>query len=548
MGVRGSVARSAATTLALLAGAGPVHAQALPQTTPERTGFQETSTTADVAVFLDSLQAMGAPIAVGEMGRTAGGKPMLLVIASDPQVTSPREAARSGKLVVYIQANIHGGEVEGKEAVQLLLRELAGPRRELLSRLILLVAPVYNADGNDALGPGAVNRPGQDGPTRVGLRPDGLNLDLNRDYLKAEAPETRASLAGIYETWDPAVMMDLHTTDGTRHGYLLTYAPPLNPNAPAGPVAFTQDTLLPAVRAAMQRKHGEPVFPYGNVRDPVNPEAWVTYSPLAWYGVNYVGMRGRIAILSEAYSHSDFRTRIRATHHFVVEVLEYVAMHADRILDLLAEADRGATLDGASPDRRPELGLEFRPASRGVEPVVLREVRAVTVPQRSRPRYEPTGRLDTVDLPIYDRFEATRTRSLPAGYVLPPAETGIVELLRFHGIQVRRMEAEWAGAAEVFRADSLGWAARQFQGHHLLSVRGVYEQAGVTVPAGSYYVSTAQPLGRLVFELLEPDGSGLARWGFYDRRLGVQFGPDPTPTFPVWRVDLDPPIPMRVVP
>src|SRR5438309_10882526 len=213
--------------VALAATAPRLAAQALPQTTAERSNYAATSTNADVGAFLDSLQLDGAPVAVSEFGVTALGKPLYLVIASDPAVTSPREAAAAGKLVIYLQANIHAGEVDGKEAVLALLRELAGSRRDLLQKLVILVAPDYNPDGNDAFGPQATNRSEQNGPELVGQRADGINLDLNRDYFKAEAPETRASLARVYTTWDPALMVDLHTTDGTRHGYLLTYAPPL---------------------------------------------------------------------------------------------------------------------------------------------------------------------------------------------------------------------------------------------------------------------------------------------------------------------------------
>jgi len=552
--IGGSVGHSLALVSLMLA-TGSVGAQQLPRTTAERTDYQQTSTTADVSAFLDSLQQAGAPITVGAMGRTAEGRPILFVIASDPRMTSPREAARSGKLVVYLQANIHGGEVEGKEAVQILLRELAGTRRDLLSKLVILVAPVYNADGNDAMGPVEVNRSEQKGPRRVGLRPDGLKLDLNRDYLKAEAPETRGSLAEVYGTWDPALMMDLHTTDGTLHGYLLTYSPPLDPNGPRGPIAFAQDTLLPTVRAAMQRKYAEPIFPYGNVRNPMKPKAWTTYSPLAWYGTNYVGMRGRIAILSEAYSHADFRTRVKVTHDFVLEVLEYAAAHADRIRAIEREADRLTALEGAGTATRPKLAVAFAPASRGTEPVMLRQVRPVQVEGRRRPRYELTGKMDTVSLPIEDRFVASRTETLPGGYFLPSAEGRIVELLRLHGIQVRRLEQAWTGTAQVFRIDSLEWAANEFQGHHLLSVTGRYEDARVKLPEGSYYVSTAQPLGRLVFELLEPEGYGLPRWNVFDRRLGSEegalsglvYGSSPLQTFPIWRVQKDPPVPMRLV-
>src|SRR5205814_7873646 len=358
--------------LAALAAAAPgLAAQALPQTTAERTDYAATSSTADVGAFLDSIALAGAPVRVSEMGSSALGKPIYFVIASDPTVTSPGEAAASGKVVVYLQANIHGGEVEGKEAVLALLRELAGPRRELLQTLVVLVAPDYNPDGNDAFGPQAVNRSEQNGPELVGQRADGLNLDLNRDYFKAEAPETRASLARVYTTWDPAIMVDLHTTDGTRHGYLLTYAPPLDPIGPAGPTTFARDQMLPALRRTLQDKYREPIFDYGNVDAPLAPQSWDTYAPVGWYGTNYAGLRGRMAILSEAYSHADFKTRVQVTHDFVVEILNYVARHGAEIRRLERAADRQTALEGAGSALRPSLAVAYKLATRGIEPVRL---------------------------------------------------------------------------------------------------------------------------------------------------------------------------------
>src|SRR5438094_2057777 len=266
--------------LAALAATAPgLAAQALPRTSAERTNYAATSTSAEVGAFLDSLELAGAPIAVSEMGTSALGRPIYFVIAADPAVTSGAEAVASGKLVVYLQANIHAGEVEGKEAVLALLRELAAPRRDLLQRLVVLVAPNYNPDGNDAFGPQAVNRSEQNGPELVGQRADGLNLDLNRDYFKAETPETRASLARVYMSWDPALMADLHTTDGTLHGYQLTYAPPLDPNGPAGPSTFVRDRMLPALRKTLQDKYHEPIFDYCTVETPQAPQSWDTHPP-----------------------------------------------------------------------------------------------------------------------------------------------------------------------------------------------------------------------------------------------------------------------------
>ena len=530
-------------------------AQSLPRTAAERSNFDSTSTNAEVGAFLDSLQLAGAPLAVSQIGRSVYGKPLYLAIVSDPAVTSPAEAAASGKLVVYLQGNIHAGEVEGKEAVLILLRELASARRDLLQKLVVLAVPDYNPDGNDAFGPVAVNRSEQVGPVLVGQRADGLNLDLNRDYLKAEAPETRASLARVYDTWDPALMVDLHTTDGTRHGYLLTYAPPLDPAAPAGPALFVRDQMLPALQRTLEGRYHEPIFVYGDVEDPVDPASWDTYAPLGWYGTNYVGLRGRMAILSEAYSHADFKTRVQVTHDFLVEILAYAASHADEIRRIEREADRQTTLEVAGSAPRPNLAVQYTMVSRGTEPVVL-EVMQPTgdTTARGRRRLAPTGQYRTVRIPVKDRFVDSVSRPLPAGYFVPAGSGGVPELLRLHGIEVRRLAADWTDTVETVGISQLTWQPREFQGHHLLAVAGTYARTVHTVPAGSYFVSTAQPLGRLVFALLEPEGWGLARWGMLDRLLGTEFGTysgliygsGGVREFPVWRAVRAPLVPMRV--
>ena len=531
-------------------------AQALPRTTAERTNYAATSTSAEVGAFLDSLELAGAPIAVSEMGTSALGRPIYFVIAADPAVTSGAEAVASGKLVVYLQANIHAGEVEGKEAVLALLRELAAPRRDLLQRLVVLVAPNYNPDGNDAFGPQAVNRSEQNGPELVGQRADGLNLDLNRDYFKAETPETRASLARVYTSWDPALMVDLHTTDGTRHGYLLTYAPPLDPNGPAGPSGFVRDQMLPALRRTLQDKYHEPTFDYGNVDTPLAPQSWDTYAPLGWYGTNYVGLRGRMAILSEAYSHADFKTRVQVTHDFLIEILNYAALHADDIRRLEREADRQTALEGAGVAPRLALAVAYKLGARGVEPVQLEVMKAGSDSVRGRPRLEPTGEIRAFRIPVNDRFLDSLARPLPAGYFLPGAAGETATLLRLHGIQVQRLLGDWTDTVETLTGTQLKWAPREFQGHHLLEVSGTWTRAPRLVPAGAYFVPTAQPLGRLVFALLEPEGFGLARWGVFDRLLGGEFGAlsgmvygsTGVAEFPVWRAVRAPRVAQRALP
>lgn len=489
-----------------------VSAQSWPQTRAERSDYRETSHYADVMAFLHDLQRAGAPVTVQTIGTSTNGKEIPLAIASFPPVSSAAAARRLGRPIVYIQANIHAGEVEGKEAALAILRRLcqAGPSG-LLGKIALLVTPIYNIDGNEKFGPVAVNRPEQDGPDLVGVRANGQNLDLNRDAIKAESPETRSVLDHIYNVWDPDVMMDLHTTDGTRHGWELTYAPPMNPNTDPGVMHFTRDVLLPTIRRQLAEKFGMLTFDYGNVEKRGQTRAWYTYGQEGRYCTHYVGLRGRIAVLSEATTFIPFKDRVVGTDRFVTAILEYVAAHARLVLDLARQADARVVSWGQNPDKAPALGVRFDFASRGEEMVLL---------ERPLPKGSPTpfGRpkaLDKVKMPIYDRFKVTRTASFPAAYLIPPDEADTLALLARHGVVVERLVDRWSGPGERFAIEKRTEARGAFQGHRLVTLDGRFESTTLAAEAGWYVVRTAQPLGVLAFHLLEPESQdGAAAWGF----------------------------------
>ncbi len=176
----------------------------LPLTVAESSEFTKTASFDDVWEWIRRLQSLGAQMHVTTLGTTTEGRAMPLVIASRPLITTPEQAWASGKPILYLQGNIHGGEVEGKDALLMILRDLTlGEAKDLLDGVVLLVNPIYNADGNEKWGPVAQNRRSQDGPKQVGLRPNGMGLDLNRDYIKAESPEMQSSLAGIFNRWWP---------------------------------------------------------------------------------------------------------------------------------------------------------------------------------------------------------------------------------------------------------------------------------------------------------------------------------------------------------
>jgi len=523
-----------AAALLLPAGAG---AQ---QTRAEASNYTATSSHADVVAFLDALEQRfpGAWVR-GTIGTTSQGKPLPYVVVSRPLVRTPAEARATGKPIVYLQGNIHGGEVEGKEAVQALLRDLLAQRGpNALDSIVLVAVPIYNADGNDTWGPQERNRGEQDGPATVGQRPNGMQLDLNRDYIKQEAPESRASLA-MFAAWDPDVFVDLHTTDGSYHGYALTYAPSLHPAAmtgalaPAGP--WTRDTLLPALRERVRTRRGFETFDYGNFRGPANGPgngrddpaslakgAWETYEHVPRFGTNYYGLRNRVSVLSEAYSHDPFERRVKATYAFVAELLTYAGEQGAT----LVQRTRGGSAALAKGVAAP-VPLRARMTTTPFTAPVLVEP---LIPMGDTVRHEAGVRrgfrrsrvFAPVPMPVYDRFEATRTRPLPEAWILDSSMTAVVERLRAHGVVVQRLARAWSGSGEEFTVDSVVKATRPFQGHNEVRLEGRWQPQRLAATRGAYVVPGRQAMAILAAILLEPESDdGLTTWNVLDDRIAV---------------------------
>lgn len=527
--------RAALTALAAILLLAPASLGAQ-QTRAESSKYTATSSYADVISFLDALEqrAPGAWVR-GTIGATTQGKPLPYLIVSRPLVRTPAEARASGKPIVYVQGNIHGGEVEGKEALQALLRDLVLDRgRNALDSIVLIAVPIYNADGNDVWGPQERQRSEQDGPEQVGQRPNASQLDLNRDYIKNEAPETLASLL-MFRTWDPDVFVDLHTTDGSYHGYALTYSPSLHPAAmdgalaPAGP--WTRDTLLPELRRRVRERRGFETFDYGNFTGPANARedaaslakgAWVTYEHKPRFGTNYYGLRNRVSVLSEAYSHDPFERRVKATYAFVGELLSYVG-EKSATLTARTRAGSAALARGVTAPVPLRARMTTAPFT---APVLVEPL----IPMGDTVRHEAGVRrgfkrsrvFAPVPMPVLDRFEPTLTRALPEAWILDSSMTPIVERLRAHGIEARRVTRAWTGRTESFTVDSIVKGARPFQGHSEVRLEGRWTEQRATAARGSWIVSGRQALALVAAMMLEPQSDdGLTTWNFLDAQLAV---------------------------
>ncbi|HVG20330.1 MAG TPA: M14 family metallopeptidase [Blastocatellia bacterium] len=503
------------------------------QSRAERTNYAETSLYADVMDFIAQVQRASSDVKVETFAITNEGRALPLVILSNPVINSPAEAAASGKPIVFIMANIHAGEVEGKEAVQHLMRDIvAGPLGPLLGKLVLLIAPIYNADGNEKID--INNRTAQNGPQGgVGTRENAQRLDLNRDFMKLETPEARGLIENVFNRWEPHVIIDLHTTNGSYHGYALTYAPCLNPNADQRIISFLRNKLFPDVTRTLSSKHKYHTYFYGNFSDDKNPtnelppdnsgepKAWATFDHRPRFGNNYIGLRNRIAILSEAYSYLDFRARVDVTDKFVRAILGYVTAHAGEILTLVREADKHSVETGTTAGNEQGYGISFelKQSPNPVE-ILVGSVTKTVDPRTNKPRFEATKEARPVKMAEYGEFQPTRRTRPPGAYLLKPESVTLIKLLQSHGIVVETTSKEETFDVETYTVTHVSHAARAFQGHKETKVAVTAGGGREKFPAGSFIVSMRQPKAALAFYLLEPESDdGLVNWNYLDKEL-----------------------------
>jgi len=510
------LAKRSATLLLTVLLATAAGAQAPPaplRTRPERTDYRETSSYADVVDFVRRASAMAPRLLhPTTFGYTTEGRALPLVVVGRVRDASPAAVRASGKIRVYIQANIHAGEVEGKEAVQMLLRALArGEHAAWFDSLVLLVAPIYNADGNERVK--LTNRPLQNGPVGgMGQRANAQGLDLNRDHMKLESPEAR-SLVALFNAYDPQVAIDLHTTDGSFHGYHLTYAPPLHPNTDSTIVNLLRNDWLPAVTRAIKRRDGWDFYYYGDFpgpREPGTERGWYSFDARPRFNNNYIGLRNRFAILSEAYSYATFDERIRATYRFIEEILSYARSHATTLRRVVAAAD-SADVTGRVLSLREEFQ---RTDSVAILVGAVAEDRNPYTGERMLRRLEVRR---PERMPEFQTFRPTETAVAPAFYYVPGALTKVIALLEAHGVRLERLTRAETRSVERFAIDSQATAANEFQGHHERTLFGHWEGAEVSLPESTVVVAVHQPLGRLAFTLLEPrSDDGVVDWNVLD--------------------------------
>jgi hypothetical protein len=533
---------SAGTVTASQAQSSPAQSQAPAasaglKTTAETTDYAATSTYADVMSFIRGLQKLSPLLRVETLATTAEGRAVPLVVIGKPLPQDPLALRTDKRIAVYIEANIHAGEVEGKEASLMLARDiLLDPKLPYLDKIVLLIAPIFNADGNDKMS--ADNRRGQNGPEKAGVRHNGQNLDLNRDAMKQESPEMQGLVRNGLLRWDPVLLVDCHTTDGSYHEEPVTYSWQLCPNGDLSLIKYMRDKMLPAVAATLDKKYHTLSLPYGDPRDFRDmSKGWQTFGHQPRYVTNYIGLRNRLSILDENYNYADFKTRVLGCYSFLRSILDYCALHADELARLTAEADLRTVERGLAPKETDTFGLDIE-VKELPEKVTVRGYEVEITPREGSPfpEMKRTDRKKTYVLPYFADFVPKRTVRLPYAYLIPVFDEAIAGKLRGHGLAVEKLTEPVTLEVEAFRLKEVKGADRLYQGHRTNQVKGEPAVEKREFPKGTLVVRMAQPLANLAAYLLEPESDdGLLFWNAFDKYIAREWGRG-VETYPVYKL------------
>lgn len=486
-------------------------------TISEQSGFQRTGRYDEVVKLCAAFQkAYPKAVRCFEFGRTPEGRPMLALAVSRSGALTAAEAKKRNLPVLLIQGGIHAGEIDGKDAGFLALREALENKVApgALDKQVLLFVPVFNVDGHERFG--QWNRPNQRGPVEMGWRTTAQNFNLNRDYMKADAPEMLAML-GLVNAWDPLAYVDLHVTDGAKFEVdVSVQVEPVN----AGDAAQRDDgrAWRDNVIADLRKQGSDPKSFYASFAANDDPmSGFVDSVSEPRFSTGYFQLRNRLAMLVETHSWKDYPTRVRITHNTIVSLLSQVAEHGAGWLKTAHEADqRSSALAGATVPLTYKTGPE----------VTMIDFRGY---EYTRTQSDVSGALMTHydeskpqlwHVPLRDKIVTDFAVNAPAaGYVVPAAQAALVAAkLRAHGVTFKVLtSAPGKVALETFRAEQATFSPKSFESHQMLTVTGSWKPESREVGAGALFVPIAQPKARLVMTLLEPRATdSLLAWGFFN--------------------------------
>ena len=492
-------------------------------TTGEKSDFNETAPYAEAVEISRKLEKASRFVKVTEIGTTPEGRPMIALIVSKDRAFTPEAAAKTGKVVMLIQSGIHAGEIEGKDPVLMLVRDMVVSKKyaAYLDHMIFVVIPVFNVDGHEYFSP--YHRPSQNGPKSTGLRANAQRLNLNRDYIKADTPEMRAWLK-VFNTWNPDFHIDNHVTDGSDMQYDVTWDMARNQDIaePAG--AWVREKFVPELDKRMEAD-GHLVAPYGALRNVGQRREFFmeVFSPR--YSHLYSAVQNRPSLLVESHSLKAAKTRAWAHYDIMRHTIETILLDPEGLRKAVREADR--QMAARAGDRKAEPVYLAGKVSEKSHPLVYHALKIgpfkSEVTGGSVTRY--LAEKDDLNTVIHDQIDTVTAAQMPLGYLVPSAWTNVIELLKLHGVEMEKTGKALDQEFETYRFSNIKFAGSSNEGHVAVNFDARSVKEKIFIPAGSYWVPLKQRRARLVLAMLEPQApDSLAYWGLMNSVFEGGFG------------------------
>jgi murein tripeptide amidase MpaA len=502
------------------------------RTPAEVSDYRSTPDYQETVAYLERIAA-AAPglVKIENFGKTGEGRDLKIVIVSKDGVFEPAAIHASGRAILLVQNSIHAGEMDGKDACLALLRDLLQDKngaKRLLDHVVFVFIPVYNIDGHERRS--AYNRINQNGPELAGWRANGSNLNLNRDYMKADTPETRAFLK-MFHRWLPDFFVDDHVTDGMDYQYDVTFMIDDSPDVAPATAKWIHETVTPELEHRVNAA-GHICFPaLIDLNDDTDPAKGLSFeADEPRFSTGQMILENRPGLLVELHMLKDYKTRVTGNYEILRALLEVMNRDAAKLIALNRAADAAATRLGTNASSQEKFPLATG-WSGETTPVLFhgfqftRAMSEISGAEWVSYSHEPWD----VTLPAATGAKVTTSIAPPAGYIVPPQWTHVIDVLAAHDVAMHRTTVAWTGKVERYRCSGMQWQGRPFEGRHpVFRGEGGGAQPGhfgqcamttetMTFPAGSAVVELNQRLSKVAIHWLEPEAPDSAvRWGFFD--------------------------------
>lgn len=482
----------------------------------EKSGYKSTPDYKETIIYFQKLADNSEFAELKTFGISPQGREMKYLVVNSEKNFDAEKIKNSGQPVVLFINGIHSGEIEGKDASMILLKEIliTGEKKELISNVTLLVVPVFSVDAHERRS--SYNRINQNGPEEMGWRVTSQNLNLNRDWMKADAPEMQSMLKLVNE-WNPDFIVDSHTTDGADYQYTLTYSVEKFSNIFYETADWLKNKFIPYFENGVE-KDGYLVHPYVYLKNWQNglDDGIIDWASSPRLSTGYFALRNRPSLLIETHMIKPYKERVFSTKSAFETVLKFINENKNELIELNKKADTESIK--LFTKKKIFLPVSFTTTDKYVFEDIkgyksYKEFSDISGDMKLVYTDEP----EVLKVKFYNELTVIDSVSLPDAYIIPKEWSEVIKRLKLHNIGMQELSADTTINVTAYRFKDVKYSTASGEGRQRVSFQYNTEKKSVHFSAGDFVVKTAQPNIRIIAGLLEPkSGDSFIQWGFFN--------------------------------